>query len=179
MKQRLIGLAGPGRVGKSTTAKMLVDCCGFEEKAFADPLKEALMALTGLESKYFYDQKFKHEYVELIGMTPRKLMQLFGTEFVRNTVRKDFWVARMRERLEAAECPQVVSDVRFEDEAKLIRELGGRIVVLSRTGVIDDAGHSSEVGLENCYMDLMIQLPEGIMKANLFTANILREYDAI
>ena len=82
MEQKLIGLAGPGLVGKSTTAETLTTFHGFEEKAFADPLKESLMALTGLDRKYFYDQEFKHEHVELIGMTPRKLMQLYGTEFV-------------------------------------------------------------------------------------------------
>ncbi len=174
MSTKLIGLAGPRLVGKSTVANMLERRYGFEEKAFADPLKESLIALTGLDRKYFYDQEFKHEHVELISMTPRKLMQLFGTEFVRDTVRKDFWVARMRERLEAAEKAQVISDIRFEDEASLIRELGGVVIVLSRAGVVDESGHKSEEGLRSNDEDLKILLPEGITEADYLVAEILK-----
>ena len=172
---RLIGLAGPARVGKSTTADTLCREDGYVELAFADPLKESLIALTGLDRKYFYDQKFKHAYVELIQMSPRELMQIFGTEFVREKVRRDFWVARLRERILDAEYINkiVVSDIRFNDEAALIRELGGNVIILSRDSIDYDLDHASEAGITKTAGDILITLPEGLDKAEEAVIDIL------
>lgn len=177
---QLIGLAGPALVGKSTMAEMLCREYGFEEKAFADPLKESLMALTGLGRKYFYDQNFKHKHHQLIGMSPRKLMQLFGTEFVRNTIRKDFWVERMRHELSGAVGSQVISDIRFNDEADLIRSQGGIVVILKREGIEDESGHESESGIRTAISDVCVYVPNGIKQAefemviNLTNRNIIQ-----
>lgn len=53
MSQLLIGLTGPARTGKSTTAHHLVLEHGFECYAFADPLRDALMAIFQLSPESF------------------------------------------------------------------------------------------------------------------------------
>jgi hypothetical protein len=60
-RMKIIGLAGEKHVGKSLVASFFVQSERFVELAFADPLKEALVKLTGLEPKYFYDQNFKEK----------------------------------------------------------------------------------------------------------------------
>lgn len=56
---RIIGLAGEKGSGKSTISKFFVESERFTEIAFADPIKAALIKITGLERKYFYDQDYK------------------------------------------------------------------------------------------------------------------------
>ncbi len=177
--KRLIGFAGPARVGKSTSAYMLCKKYDFEERAFGDPIKEAMISLTGLDRKYFYDQSFKHNYLPLIGMSPRKLMQLFGTEFVRDMVSEDFFVKIMYEKLRTTTMNQVISDVRFAEEAEIIRHLGGTVVILSRDSVEVDTSHRSEEGITVQLKDMFINLPEGIEEANRELTRILIERDMI
>ncbi len=173
--KKLIGLAGPARVGKSTVAEILCNRFNFEERAYADPLKRSLMELTGLGKDYFYDQDFKHEFHPLIGMSPRMLMQLFGTEFVRNTIRKDFWVERMRWDLKRSYGNQVISDVRFDDEADLIRDLGGTVIILSRDGFAHNAEHLSEAGITKRDGDLPIYMINDVIRAEYQVTEMLRD----
>ncbi len=57
----IIGLAGEKFSGKSLVASFFVKSEKFVEVAFADPLKEMLIKITGLDSKYFNDQSFKEK----------------------------------------------------------------------------------------------------------------------
>jgi hypothetical protein len=57
----IIGLGGEKETGKNTVATFFVESERFKEIAFADPLKEMLVKLTGLDPKYFYDQNFKEK----------------------------------------------------------------------------------------------------------------------
>jgi hypothetical protein len=57
----IIGLAGEKFSGKSLVASFFVKYEQFVEVAFADPLKEMLIKITGLEPKYFHDQDFKEK----------------------------------------------------------------------------------------------------------------------
>lgn len=77
-------------------------------------------------------------------ISPRVTWQLFGTEWGRLLIDKDIWVDLMPEE------GVVVLDIRFDNEAKKIRELGGTIIQVYRTP--DDlaegmSGHASEQGL--------------------------------
>lgn len=56
---KIIGLAGEKGVGKNLVASFFVQYERFTEMAFADPLKDMLVKLSGYESKYFHDQKLK------------------------------------------------------------------------------------------------------------------------
>jgi hypothetical protein len=65
-------------------------------------------------------------------VTPRNMMQWFGTELVRGKINNKFWVARTELDIISTQGDVVVSDLRFPEEIDLIRELGGTVVRVKR-----------------------------------------------
>ena len=131
----LIGLTGPAQSGKDTAAQHLRARHGFRQIAFADPLRAMLMAAFALTSADFEPGR-KEEVLPEVGKSPRQLMQSLGTEWGRQLVHPDVWV-RLAEDTILAECVTngrsvVVSDVRMENEADMIRKRGGIVIHLHR-----------------------------------------------
>ncbi len=157
----IIGFAGKAGSGKTTIADIFVQNHGFTKVAYADPLKEALAVLTGLPISNFKDSFLKEQTLNEFNITPRKMMQLCGTEFVREMIHPDFWIIRMNNTLKEFrknKRPVVIDDVRFENEAALIRNMGGVVIHLerdceSRTG---EVSHSSEAPLTEMVRDIRI-----------------------
>jgi len=79
----------------------------------------------------------------------RYLLQTMGTEWGRSHIDSDLWVKCEQARLEKLfpEERIVYDDVRFEDEAALIRSYGGLIVHVKRPGWQQDDEHVSESGI--------------------------------
>ena len=72
-------------------------------------------------------------------------MQIVGTDCVRNMIKSDFWVHRMRESIRLSQHDVVViDDVRFRDEAELIKEMGGYVYLVRRPGGPQPPWHASE-----------------------------------
>lgn len=165
----LIGLHGQKRSGKSTVARYLVEQYGFAEVSFAAPLYRGLATMLGIDLGDLQDEAKKEAPIEWLNademrmrvfgtiehlptITPRYLLQTLGTEWGRGLVREDIWLrvgARAIERHAALGHPGiVVSDVRFDNEARLILERGGELWGVSR---IQRAGardaHASEAGI--------------------------------
>jgi dephospho-CoA kinase len=131
----VIGLTGKARHGKSTVGDMLAVNYGFKQLAFADPLKRAVAAMYNVPVTNFYDDKLKEVVIPRVGMSPRRLLQLIGTDVVREHFEKNFWVKimgwRVEDEMEAARIAKVprpnivVTDVRFDNEALAIRNMTG------------------------------------------------------
>lgn len=150
---RLIGLAGRMGSGKDTIAAMLAPH-GYERFGFADALRdevaEALRAgdyvmpdcLTGEALEAWSMATVAEVYRKPTSPRMRALLQQWGTEYRRGQD-PDYWTGIMRERLETVEAA-VISDVRFPDEAALVRELGGEVWFIARPGV-EVSGHASEL----------------------------------
>lgn len=146
----LIGLAGQIESGKTTAADYLNEHHEYSIASYATPLKMACVELTGLPIEYFTDKDLKKE-VQWFGKTPRQLMQMFGTEFVRNMIHPDFWIKRMKQKLTTGMTSLnithgynvVIDDVRFANEAELIHDLGGKVIHIFR-GDPKENFHSSE-----------------------------------
>lgn len=83
-----------------------------------------------LPSKRFYDI-----FANQKTLSPRRLMQLYGTEYWRKE-RESIFVDLVRDNVGDA----IVSDVRFENEAAICDVL----IVIRRDGIKPVAGHSSE-----------------------------------
>ncbi|RLI65904.1 MAG: hypothetical protein DRO67_02005 [Candidatus Asgardarchaeum californiense] len=129
----LIGLVGPAGVGKTTIAKVFEAALGFKIMSFAEPLKKSLSVLTGLPPKYFTNIELKEKQIPGLDDSPRTLMQKFGTEFVRDTIHKDFWVWRMRNNINKYPNKNIIiDDIRFHNEAQLVRDMGGVVIHLNR-----------------------------------------------
>ncbi|APF86943.1 deoxynucleotide monophosphate kinase [Ralstonia solanacearum] len=147
----LIGLAGNAGVGKDTAAAHLRVAHSFRQIAFAAPIRAMLSAAFALERMDFEHGR-KEEILPEIGKSPRQLMQLLGTEWGRHLVHPDIWVRLAEDTILAEHVALgrnvVVSDVREENEAAMIRRHGGTIVHLHRKASRHVAAHSSERGIE-------------------------------
>ena len=143
----LLGITGRAGSGKSTAAQVLIDD-GWHRVKFAGPLK-AMMRAIGLTDDHIEGALKEVPCDMLGGKTPRHAMQTLGTEWGRNCIAPDLWIDLARREIIAAMMrgqSVVVDDVRFENEAALIRELGGMVLCLQREG--SGAGsHPSEGGV--------------------------------
>lgn len=163
---KLIGICGHAGSGKDTIGFYLKENHDNTYKlAFADPLKEAVAAMFGIDLDVLYDSETKEALSNFWGVSPRQMAQFFGTEMVRETIPKlipevgnNFWVHRMVQRLIGAEhtVPYdsddivVITDVRFQNEYDWIISQGGIIIHLTREGAdgtVGIPGHSSEGSL--------------------------------
>ena len=145
----LIGLAGPARSGKDTVANAItaVYLKGVETYAFAYPLKEAARVMFGFDDDQLHGDK--KELQTQFGKSPREIMQLLGTEFGREMVDPNLWLKRMHDLYKKTnKYLFLVTDVRFENEAEYIRNLGGTIIHVSRPDAPKVANHKSEQGVE-------------------------------
>jgi hypothetical protein len=164
----IIGLTGKATVGKTTTARQTKEILkneGIESKvlSFAYPLKLAACILTGLTMRYFTDFDLKEKEIVSLGVTPREFLQKLGTEFARRMICYNFWIIRMQQSLELhKDIPVIfIDDVRFENEASLVRSRGGKIVHLHRdVSLITNSSHVSEQGLIEYSNDIVINANE-------------------
>lgn len=135
-KNRLVGLVGRAGAGKDTLALALVQRHGFTRRAFADPLKAAVSAITGWPLVALENRDFKEREDPLWGVTPRRFMQHLGTEGMRS-LKEDVWLCAFQSWLfhMAPYSPIVVTDVRFPNEVEFLRERGALLVLVSRPQV--------------------------------------------
>lgn len=66
--------------------------------------------------------------------TPRRLMQLIGTNLVRKMIHTGVWIAvadRALKELQSSNQSVLVTDLRFPNEANLIRQYGGSLVYIT------------------------------------------------
>ena len=161
MSKKLIGLAGKAGAGKDTVADYLWEKEGAIKIAFADALRGAAAHIFGLGMVNFTDRDLKEAEVEYWGMSPRRMLQLLGTEATKPVFGDNIWLKRWFLSYSAVRDTDhvVVPDVRFDVEAEAIRSLGGVIVHVVRPGFGldgDSAAHVSEAGIELCDGDLYL-----------------------
>lgn len=152
---RTIGFCGPAGAGKSTAAEHLMRHWRFQRVRFAGPLKAMMLAL-GLDPAQVDGDRKEEPSPLLCGRTPRQAMQWLGTEWGRNLIGSEFWIAAWRAAVERTPpiCRHpddsfaliVADDVRFANEAKAIRDRGGIVVRIERPGAGSASGgdHASE-----------------------------------
>ena len=161
MKPIMIGLTGRARTGKTTAAEHLTGTYLLEHYAFADPLRDGLMAIFNLDPTDFEGDR-KEQPLAWLDHSPRQLMQSMGTEWARNTVHPDVWVKLAEQNLDymtkslGAVTGFVVSDVRFDNEADFIRRSGGTIIHIWRADAQSVNPHTSEKGIADNVNDLLV-----------------------
>lgn len=150
----LIGITGFVGVGKSTAASFFINK-GFIPLSFATPLKDAVALLFGWDREMvegsteesrawreqpdlFWSEKFGYS------ISPREVLQKFGTESMRNVFHSDFWIIKLFQNLDPNK-NYVVADVRFPNEGEAIRLAGGYILKIQSPTQKEAAyAHSSE-----------------------------------
>ena len=162
MKPIIIGLTGPRHCGKSTTANYLATSFNLTRVSFATPIKQMLNALCPSYDFTDMTESQKNAPIAHIGCTPRYLMQTLGTDWGRNLIDKDIWLKIMANTLESLPLSNgyVIDDIRFPNEAILVKSHGGFVFQLSRQGVEYDHSHASEHPLPNNLIDGTFNLPK-------------------
>ena len=146
----IIGVTGLAGAGKDTFAA----ATGYRVEKFAQPLKNAVAELIGLPYEYVEDPKLKNEKLPC-GFSPREIMQFLGTDLVRAKLGKDFFVEALRNRLKKCNESVIITDVRFDNEAQIIKAMGGIVIEIKRPGLVA-MDHASENGVSSYLIDLVV-----------------------
>lgn len=175
--QGLIGIAGRANSGKDVVADFLCRQMDARIMRCADPIKETLNTLFGFPQGAWDDREWRRRVLPMIGKTPRELAQTFGTDWGRQLVNEDIWVADLVARWRQAGCPlTVVPDVRFENEAEMIRKHGGLVLEIVRPDIEPDAPeHISEAGLPEALIHQRLINDSTIAALELKAAACIRE----
>lgn len=137
----LIGLVGLIGSGKDTVAAYLVDNYEFKRDSFAKSLKDATASIFGwdrelLEGQTKESREWREQpdefWSEKFGkpITPRYILQYFGTEVCRGGMLDSVWVDSLIARYRGANT--IISDTRFVNEIETIRKQGGKIILVKR-----------------------------------------------
>jgi len=162
MSPKLIGITGKAGAGKDTLADYLVDAYEAQKYNFALPLKQALNAMFGWTMPQWDDREWKERVIPWLGKSPRQLAQTIGTEWGRELVHPELWVLLAEQRYIAHldshsnAPPFVIPDVRFDNEAIMIRQNGGIVVEVVRPDVKAVAAHKSENGVQAALIDIRV-----------------------
>lgn len=158
----LIALAGPKGTGKSTgLATALQLHHGYKRLSFAEPLRAMILAGLGVDCSSMTAQQ-KEETIDWLGVSARKLLQTLGTEWSRDLICQDLWMRVMQRSLIAAQKADqnvVIDDVRFPNEAKLVKDFGGQLYLLRRADVATTDTHVSEAHYDNLPRDEKFDIP--------------------
>jgi len=147
----IIGITGRKFNGKDTIADHLIVEYGFVGMSFADPLKDMCAIAFGFTEEQLYGNE-KEVLDENWGTTPRKILQFVGTELFRNrmseiipNIGNEFWCKVMDIKLAKDKGRLIViPDVRFQNEAELIKKHGGIVIKVIRDMPNQTDAHESE-----------------------------------
>lgn len=139
----IIGICGLIGSGKGTVSDILVEEHGFKKISFADSLKDAVAAVFSwdrelLEGDTDVSRMWRETkdtwWADRLGipdLTPRLILQLWGTEVCRTGFHNDIWIASLERKLRS-NTNYVIPDTRFPNEVNLIKKIGGEIWCVKR-----------------------------------------------
>lgn len=143
-KQTIIGVVGFIGSGKDTVADYLQNFHEFRRESFASTLKDAVAAVFGwdrvlLEGRTKQAREWREQvdtwWAERLAMptlTPRWVLQYWGTEVCRRSFHDDIWIASLENKIRNSKDNIVISDCRFPNEISAIKNVGGTIVWVQR-----------------------------------------------
>lgn len=166
----LIGIGGLLASGKDTVADYLVDEYAWHKMGMSDPLHNAMLTLNAIVAIHphsgsiirYGDLTDDVGYVEAKNLPEyRRLLQVFGTEVVRELFGNTVWVDNARKRIKAvldAGGDVILTGLRYPNEVELIRELGGTTWWVDRPGfLISGSTHTSENSVSEEDFDVTIE----------------------
>ena len=140
----IIGVCGFINSGKDTIADYLVNIHQFRRESFANTLKDAVAQVFGwdrdmLEGRTRQSREWRERVdpwwakrLNMPTLTPRWILQYWGTEVCRRAFHDDIWIAALENKLRNSQDDIVISDCRFPNEIKSIKAAGGIVVRVIR-----------------------------------------------
>lgn len=172
-----IGITGLKRSGKNTVGAFIekhhISNC--MQASFADPIR-AISICMG----FTHDQinVNKNEVNEIWEMSWRTFAQQFGTDIMRNRFQDDVWIKLGNQQLIDNPTKKLVfTDIRFPNEAKLIRDMGGIVILVNRPEAREEDSHSSEQGILTGQVDYVINNLGNLVELEMETVKLLRHLD--
>lgn len=169
---------------------------GWKIKKFAGKLKEIASLMTGIPTEKFESQDFKKtnlpEEWSINGMptTVRLFLQKLGTDAIRDGLHENAWVNALFSDykplggLGLIEPNWLITDTRFPNEAKAIKQRGGIVIRVIRdlpqpdyTTLEKKVGlHPSETALDSWEFDEVIENDKGLDKLLYLAEEILKKH---
>jgi hypothetical protein len=170
----IIGLNGLIGSGKGAASEYLQAKHNFQHLSFADSLKHAVGAIFGWpfemlkgatsESRAWreVEDKWWSERLQIPNLTPRWILQQWGTEVGRRSFHPDIWVASLENKIINSTSDIVIDDCRFINEMDIIRKNGGSLIRINRgklpvwyNDALMELSHSEEYRNDSRYISLM------------------------
>lgn len=160
----IIAICGLQGSGKDTIGSYLINTHGFTKLSFAGVLKDIVAVLFGwdremLEGATSESREWREtvdpwwsKKLNMDNLTPRYVLQFFGTELFRTHFHPDIWVIAVERQL--SKYPNcVITDCRFPNEVDMLRTAGALVIKITR-GTLPDWYEPYKSGL--------IEKPENI-----------------
>jgi len=140
----IIGITGLIGSGKDTAADYLIRFHGFKKLSYAGTLKDTVAAIFGwdremLEGTTQSSRAWREEVdqwwadrLQMPHLTPRWVLQYWGTEVGRRSFHNDIWVASVENQLRHTDDSVVITDCRFANELDAIKNAGGTTIRVER-----------------------------------------------
>jgi len=140
----IIGVCGFIGSGKDTIADYLTNFHGFRRESFANTLKDAVSQVFGwdrtmLEGRTKQAREWREQVdpwwadrLDMPNLTPRWVLQYWGTEVCRKGFHDNIWIASLENKLRNSKDDIVISDCRFPNEIKSIKDAGGIVIRVKR-----------------------------------------------
>ena len=158
----IIAICGHKFSGKSTVARLLHNATSYRVVSFADKLKDVTCVLSGCTREDLEDYDFKETQLVPDYLRPyclnaekptfRAFLQYFGSEVMRG-VNDNIWIDCTLSNC-GNDC--IVSDCRFPNEAKAVKERGGIVIKVVRPLAKAEDAHQSETMIDEIAPDYTI-----------------------
>lgn len=182
----IIGICGECGAGKSQIGKILRDNYGFTSISFSSILKSIVAYMFSWDRQMIEgDTKESREWREkpdewwsrrlgIPDFTPRKALQMIGTDVMRNGFHNEIWLACLERRM--AQGNYVITDCRFKNELDFVRKLDGHIFMVRRLGTETEPTHESEMEWRSVIADEIIYNDGTIEELQVHIVETMRKY---